>query len=110
MSLLYLTPGIGRDSVLKIMGVGKQSICCPMRSVTNPYRTELYRADGSTFEILYYLTDSKTRASAPATAGESDQVEDEDLMPLVLRDGKLDGWGWSYWRDVAQKLDIRIRP
>lgn len=68
--------------------------------ITNPYRTEAYESRGVHFEVLYYYTDVKAADGA---------ITDDELTPLVLADGKLDGWGWGYWRDLISRYEIRIR-
>jgi len=61
MKLLKLSPGMSKTEVLDVMGVGEQRVCCPLRTVTNPHRTEAYSAGGSRFEVLYYYTGKKKR-------------------------------------------------
>lgn len=68
--------------------------------ITNPWRVEMYEAGGSIWEILFYYTDVKRSDGA---------ITDDELTPLVLKDGELDGWGWSYLTDVAAKYEIRLR-
>jgi putative transposase len=36
-------------------------------------------------------------------------IDDDELTPVFLKDGRLDGWGWSYWQTTAARYDIRIR-
>jgi hypothetical protein len=61
---------------------------------------EMYKSQGHVFELLLYYTDIKRRDGA---------ITDDELTPLVILDGKLDGWGWSYWQDIVQKFEIRMR-
>lgn len=89
-----LSPGMSREAVVEVMGPS------PTREITNPYRTESYSAQGKRFDVLYYYTDIKKR---------DDAITDDELTPLVLVDGRLDGWGWGYWNSVVQKYEIRIR-
>ena len=35
-------------------------------------------------------------------------VSDDELEPVVLKDGFLAGVGWAYWRDVAAQEGIRL--
>jgi hypothetical protein len=100
--LINLAPGMTRAEVLRVMGTA------PMRvhgsdttdSINNPYRTEMRSAGSVQIEIIYYYTDIKQADNA---------ITDDELTPLVLKDGVLDGWGWSYLDDVAAKYEIRLR-
>lgn len=109
MNLLKLTPGMTRDEVFNVMGTGEKKVCCPLHTVTNPHRTESYEAKGSRFEVLYYVTDKKTDSRNDPYSQNADVVQDDELLPIVLKDGKVAGWGWSFWQDEAQKYEIRIR-
>ncbi len=68
--------------------------------ITNPYRNEMYRSSGHVFELLLYYTDIQKADGA---------ITDDELTPLIVKDGKLDGWGWSYWNDIVKKYEIRVR-
>lgn len=109
MNLLKLSPGMTKTEVLGAMGVGEQKVCCPLRTVTNPHRTEAYSAGGSRFEVLYYYTDKKTDSSHDPYSSNASNVQDDELLPIVLKDGKLEGWGWSFWNDTVNRYEIRIR-
>ncbi len=61
---------------------------------------EMYQGAGHRFEILYYYTDQKSADGA---------ITDDELTPLVMKDGALDGWGWAYLKDVSAKYEIRLR-
>lgn len=95
---MHLSPGMSKGDVLNTMGT--ETITTTADTITNPYRTELYRAGGHVFELLLYYTDIKARDGA---------ITDDELTPLIIKDGKLDGWGWSYWDDVVSKYEIRVR-
>ena len=109
MKLVQLSPGMTKTEVLNVMGVGQQKVCCPVRTVTNPHRTEAYSAGGSRFEVLYYHTDKKTDSSNDPYSSNASNVQDDELLPIVLKDGKLEGWGWSVWNDTVRRYEIRVR-
>ncbi len=74
-----------------------------MRSVTNPYRIENTRApDGMRVELIYYYTDKKSDDNA---------ITDDELTPIVLEDGEVVGWGWSFLEQNIEryKIELRIR-
>jgi outer membrane protein assembly factor BamE (lipoprotein component of BamABCDE complex) len=98
LNIMKLSPGMGKPEVSSIMGTKLYSTMAG--KMTNPYRSEMYRAQGSSIEVLMYYTDIKSEAKA---------ITDDDLTPVIFVDGKLDGWGWSYWQSMIQKYEIRIR-
>lgn len=120
-----LTPGMSRDQVLSIMGT--QSLPHPLGTegsgqarterdsmgvtqvqiltgsnapaLYNPMRTGTYEVGGHTWEVLFYY----------ARLVEDDGVvSDDELEPVVLRDGFLAGVGWVYWREIAAEEGIRL--
>lgn len=97
--LLNLSAGSSKQEVLEIMGTETRR-AKDGTVVTNPHRTEMYRAKGSVFELLLYYTDVQKADGA---------ITDDELTPIVIKDGKVDGWGWSYWNEVVQKYEIRVR-
>ena len=108
--LLKLSIGMTKEEVMSVMPKGKGTVV-PFagpytgligRGVTinNPYRSEILQGKDKTFEVIYYVTDIKTSESV---------VTDDDLTPLIFDNGKLIGWGWSFFKDNVQKYEIRIR-
>lgn len=101
--LLSLTVGMDRATVLKTMGTTPyyaRDLRSIVATINNPYRTEMYQSSGHYFEVLYYYTDRKSA---------DDAITDDELTPLVMKDGSLDGWGWAYVKDVSAKYEIRLR-
>lgn len=101
--LIQLRPGMSRDAVLSLMGTQPmyiRDLRSIVQTINNPFRTEMYRAADHQFEVLYYYTDQKSSDGA---------ITDDELTPLVMLDGSLDGWGWSYLKDVSAKYEIRLR-
>lgn len=86
--------GMSEDEVISAMGPS------PDRDTPNPYRSEMYPAGGAVFKVLFFYTN---RQSADGI------IDNDELTPVVLKDGRLDGWGWSYWQTTAARYDIRIR-
>ena len=55
---------------------------------TNPMREEEVRGDdGAGYSVLFYYTDLRTR---------DDKITDDELTPVVLRDGKVVGVGYAF--------------
>jgi hypothetical protein len=97
--LINLSVGISKQEVLEIMGT--ETIRADNATIiTNPYRTEMYRTGDSVFELVLYYTDLQKADGA---------ITDDELTPIVVKDGVVDGWGWSYWNDAIQKYEIRVR-
>lgn len=97
-NLLQLSTGASKADVLRIMGT--DTISAEGSVITNPYRSELYRSEARTVELMLYYTDIKKADGA---------ITDDELTPIVLIDGRVDGWGWSYWDAVVKKYEIRVR-
>lgn len=95
--LAHLSIGMTKAEVLDVMGTRTARFLRGMESVTNPHRTEMFTADERSVEVLFYQTDTKSR---------DDAVTDDELTPIILVDGKLAGWGWSFWNDRAQRIDV----
>ncbi len=101
-NLIKLNIGMTKEQVLKVMGTktefaddGSGMI------VNNPYRSEIVKADdGSILEILLYYTDMKSVDGA---------VTDDELTPIVISNGVLIGWGWSFLGDKVEKYQIYVR-
>jgi hypothetical protein len=98
LNIMKLSPGMDRSEVTSIMGTNSFSTIAG--KITNPYRSEMYREQGRVIEVLMYYTDIKAA---------DDAITDDELTPIVIVDGKLDGWGWSYWQSMVQKYEIRVR-
>ena len=93
-----LSVGMTKQEILNVMGT--KTVQAQGSVITNPYRTEMHRTNGHVFEIVLYYTDIQKQDGA---------ITDDELTPLVIMDGKLDGWGWSYWNNVINKYEIRVR-
>ena len=81
-----LSEGIGKDSVAVVMGTD------------TPYREQQFLTEGKTWEVLLY---SRSNEAA-------DSVAWRKLSPVILADGKVVGWGWSYWEKQAETLKIPV--
>lgn len=91
---------MSKPQVLSVMGTETIKTGGSPEIVTNPYKTETFRnQSGMTYEVLFYYTDVKRRDGV---------VTDDELTPLVLEDGKLIGWGNSFFSDI-KKVEVRIR-
>lgn len=102
-NLNRLALGMTKEEVLAVMGTKTVTTYrdgVRGEQITNPYRTEVHQAGGHVWEILFYYTDNKADDGA---------ITDDELTPIVLKDGRLDGWGWSYWQDIVRTYEIRVR-
>jgi len=72
------------EEVRKLQMVGR---------VKNPYAMEFRKgSDGQIFEVMLYYTGLKVG---------DNQVSDDELVPVILEDGKVVGWGWGYLNQVV---------
>ena len=86
--LQTLTVGIGKDSALKLM------------QVPQPRRLDPYLIHGQYIEAMY-LPKSRDESKPGLT--------DRAMSPLVVINGKLTGWGWTYWDSVAAANKIEVQ-
>ena len=93
-----LTVGIPRDSVLRILALGSTAT----DSTPNVYREERYLYDGHFITLLMYSPTGKKEGT--------DTIPEEELIPVVLRDDTLTGWGWEYTDSVANANNIVLKP
>ncbi|MBY0400213.1 DUF3192 domain-containing protein [Myxococcota bacterium] len=69
--------------------------------ISNPYRTETSAsAEGEFVELLFYYTDRQAA---------DEGITNDELTPLVIENGKLAGWGWSFLDQNVEKYRIEIR-
>jgi hypothetical protein len=61
-----------------------------------------YLMGGQYIEILVFRSDGKT--------GPADALPRKTLLPLVIVDGALTGWGWEHLDSVAGRHNIPVDP
>ena len=86
--LEQLTVGIGKDSVLAVMG-------------TKPDRLDPFLNKGQYIEAMYFTRQGVADSTART---------DRKMSPVVVINGKLVGWGWTYWDSVAGANNIPVAP
>ncbi len=94
-----LSPGISRDSALAILSEGVAG----GDSLANVYKQETYLLDGRTTNVLFY-----NRRGIKQEADSS--VAPSALTPVVISDGKVTGWGWTYYDSLAKANNIPVLP
>jgi hypothetical protein len=60
----------------------------------------VYPAGDDTFRALFFYTGMGM--------GYVTSILDSDLMPVVFKNERLDGWGWSYWKSTVTQYNIRV--
>lgn len=124
-NLQRLKIGMARDEVLSIMGteslphpagtegsgalrteqdtLGVTQVQVPLGArapaLYNPMRSATLEAGGASWEVLYYYV---------RMVEDDDRVTDDELDPVVLKNGYLAGTGWSYWRRTAASEGITL--
>jgi hypothetical protein len=93
-----LTIGIPRDSVIRILAQGSTAT----DSTPNVYREERYLHEGHWITMLMY--------SNTGTKEGAETIPEAELIPVVLRDDTLTGWGWEHHDSVARANNIVIKP
>ncbi len=97
-NLNKLSVGLSKTDALAIMGIKTYNINGDI--INNPYKTEIKKGENgkSNLEIVFYYTDTKKVDGA---------ITDDELTPLVFIEGKLEGWGWTFFDDNVKKYQIR---
>ena len=94
-----LDTGISRDSALSVMG--KDVSSGAPDSLPNIYLHERYLIAGQHYEVMYFTPDDAKKKLSDTSA-----VNWKKLTPVVFREGKLIGRGWSYWDGVAMEKKV----
>jgi hypothetical protein len=95
-----LDTGIGRDSVLQILGA---SGATSADTLPNIYKRSRYLMGGKEYEVLYFTSKSFRPGK--------DSIPLKETTPVVLVENKLIGRGWGFWDSVsvANKLPPQKR-
>ncbi|MFH1441154.1 MAG: DUF3192 domain-containing protein [Candidatus Omnitrophota bacterium] len=88
-NLAKLRVDMPEDEAMKIMG--DKPISSSSMSIDNPYRVESMEAATGSYKIVYYVTQ---------VVLDDDTISDEELTPIVFKDGKLVGWGWNFMENL----------
>lgn len=101
--LYRLAVGQTRQQVLEEMGTEPQTynkgVFKDEGIVPNPYASETHLLGSTEIEVLYYATNVKNADGV---------ITSDELTPLVLVDGILAGWGWTYLRTFTADNDLTL--
>jgi hypothetical protein len=86
-----LSAGIGRDSVLKLLAAGSTS----GDSLANVYRQEQFLVNSRLLDVVFYNPDGITQK-------QDSSLKDAQVTPIVMVEGKVTGWGWTYYDSLAR--------
>lgn len=98
-NIIKLSIGMEKSDVLRVMG-NHQIKDLQLGTITNPYKSEIFKAQEKTFEVWYYYTD-RTVADG--------MMSDGELTPVVFENEKLAGWGMGFFQDLVKKYEIKIK-
>lgn len=90
-----LTPGITRDSALKVINEGSDD------SLARVYKQEMYLVDGKHLNVVFYNKDGIKQESDSTLAANKQ-------TPIVIADNKVVGWGWQSYDSLAKAINIPI--
>ena len=98
-----LSAGISRDSALAILNEGASG-----DSLARVYRQDSYllqnrEGNAHVANILFYNRRGIKEAENPT-------LSRDDTTPIVVSDGKVIGWGWTYYDSLAKANNIPARP
>jgi hypothetical protein len=94
-----LDVGISKDSMLKVVGRGAPE----GDSLPNIYRHNAYLVQGKMFEVYFF--DPENRDYRDTTVA----VSPDDLTPIVLANGVVEGWGWRNASKWAEQYGIPLK-
>ena len=101
--LFRLETGQTRQQVLEEMGTEPQQfnrgVFGSQGVVPNPYDTETHLMGSTEIEILYYVTNVQNTDGV---------ITNDELTPLVLVDGILVGWGWTYLQTFTDDNNLTL--
>jgi len=92
-TLMLLEVGMTKQEVLKKFGKSNSS------EFRNPFKREVKSlSNGSVQEALFFITDVIPDG----------KNTDEELTPVMLIDNKVVGWGWSFYRESDNNINVNI--
>jgi hypothetical protein len=103
-----LDTGITRDSAVSVISHDLPAGAGP-DSFPNVYKKDRYLINGTTYEVLYFTPDNK-KAPVVNSKPTADTIPLRKLTPLVFRENRLMGRGWTFWDSVATSLKIPVPP
>ena len=84
--------GMTRQEVIQTM-LDEVQLLQMSGQVSNPYSTRFIKnPDGESLEVMYYYTGMKKG---------DDLVTDNELVPIILKDDAVVGWGWAALEEMA---------
>ncbi len=97
-----LSTGISRDSALAIINEGAGG-----DSLARVYRQESYllqnlKGNAHVTNVLFYNKSGVKETADP-------KLPPEKTTPIVLSDGKVIGWGWTYFDSLAKDNNIPLK-
>lgn len=102
-NMYLLNIGMSKQEFLSAMGGVREFRLTEYKTVMNPYRIEQTQdSNNNIHEYIWYIT------KVPNFIYDG-TVYEQDLTPFAFINGKLAGWGWTFYRDTKQKYQIEIQ-
>lgn len=98
-----LSTGISRDSALAVINEGASG-----DSLARVYRQESYLLPNTQGNVL--LTNVLIYDKKGRKEGTEPDAPASSMTPIVIIDGKVTGWGWTYYDSVATANKIPVKP
>lgn len=97
-NLERLAVGMSKEEMLSVMGSGRDiqayNLYSPAKKFSNPYKSGIYRSGGTEYEVVFYYTDIHKADG---------KVTEDELTPIIFRDGRVLGWGWEMFDNTVRK-------
>jgi hypothetical protein len=93
-----LDVGISKDSMFKVLAADAPAT----DSLPYIYLHNVYLVDGKLFDVYFYDPQNRKKSEVRG-------VTEEEVTPIFLVDGKVDGWGWRHAEQLTQQFRIPSR-
>jgi len=102
-NLSQISVGMSQEEVSRIMGdsvivgyeiTSEKSGAFKPITVRNPQRSETIQRGGKVYQAVFYFTSIRQ---------EDGSITDDELTPLIFRDGRLVGQGWPFLNKILRK-------
>ncbi len=90
--------GTPKDTVLALIGTGPLTgVYADTARIEKGFRRNRYLVDGKLYEVLFYRE---------LQGNVAEPVQQAKETPIVIKDGKVVGWGWRFYVEAMESLKL----